>query len=273
MHISNSACCLLGVYPMNHLTQLNLTQPRSQDLLGCVLAQSPYWTPHLLVIPTPLPGSYLSTWVLPSYLFPTPLPGSCLPTWFLLSYLTLVCLYNLNISEEALQYDADRIGLLFLNSPLRDENLKGEDELQKILNNVSASGGTPTGARLDAVLGDYIRKLDAAVNTPAYGAIKPLDLIVIADGEPTDDPKPVLEKWAGHLDARKHHPNIVGIQFVQIGDVASATAALIELTKGKVRIMVDTVPYNGNFAPEKLAQVLLGAVMPSIRAKQNARLP
>ncbi|QRV78950.1 von willebrand factor type A domain protein [Ceratobasidium sp. AG-Ba] len=177
------------------------------------------------------------------------------------------------ISEEALQYDADGIGLLFLNSPLRAENLKGEDELQKILNNVSASGGTPTGARLDVVLGDYIRKLDAAVNTPAYGAIKPLDLIVITDGEPTDDPKPVLEKWAGHLDAKKHHPNIVGIQFVQIGDVASATAALIELTKGKVRSMVDTVPYNGNFTPEKLARVLLGAVMPSIRAKQNARLP
>ncbi|KAG8778657.1 hypothetical protein FRC12_024873 [Ceratobasidium sp. 428] len=176
------------------------------------------------------------------------------------------------IADEALQYDADGIGLLFLNSSLSAENLKGQDEMQKILNNVSASGGTPTGARLDAMLGKYIGKLDSTVNTPAYGAIKPLDLIVITDGEPTDEPQPVLEKWAAHLDAKKHHANIVGIQFVQIGDVATATEALIKLTKGKVRNMVDTVPYNGSFTPEKLARVLLGAVMPSIRAKQNARL-
>ncbi|KAG8775974.1 hypothetical protein FRC12_001168 [Ceratobasidium sp. 428] len=176
------------------------------------------------------------------------------------------------IADEALQYDLDGIGLLFLNSPLTAENLKGQDEMQKILNNVSANGGTPTGARLDAVLGKYIGKLDSTVNTPAYGAIKPLDLIVITDGEPTDEPQPVLEKWAAHLDAKKHHANIVGIQFVQIGDVATATEALIKLTKGKVRSMVDTVPYNGSFTPEKLTRVLLGAVMPSIRAKQNARL-
>ncbi|KAG8724908.1 hypothetical protein FRC09_012321 [Ceratobasidium sp. 395] len=176
------------------------------------------------------------------------------------------------IADEAFQYDADGIGFLFLNSPSSAENLKGQDEMQKILNNVSASGGTPTGARLDAVLGKYISKLDATVNTPAYGTIKPLDLIVITDGEPTDEPQPVLEKWAAHLDAKKHHANIVGIQFVQIGDVATATEALIKLTKGKVRSMVDTVPYNGNFTPEKLTRVLLGAVMPSIRAKQNARL-
>ncbi|KAG8689076.1 hypothetical protein FRC11_004176 [Ceratobasidium sp. 423] len=176
------------------------------------------------------------------------------------------------IADEAFQYDADGIGLLFLNSSSRAENLKGQDEMKKILNNVTATGGTPTGARLDAVLGEYIGKLDAAVNTPAYGTIKPLDLIVITDGEPTDEPQPVLEKWAAHLDAKKHHANIVGIQFVQIGDVATATTALIKLTKGKVRSMVDTVPYNGSFTPEKLTRVLLGAVMPSIRAKQNARL-
>ncbi|CUA72926.1 hypothetical protein RSOLAG22IIIB_10397 [Rhizoctonia solani] len=176
------------------------------------------------------------------------------------------------IADEAFQYDADGIGLLFLNSSSHAENLKGQDEMQKILNNVTATGGTPTGARLDAVLGKYIGKLDAAVNTPAYGTIKPLDLIVITDGEPTDEPQPVLEKWAAHLDAKKHHANIVGIQFVQIGDVATATTALINLTKGKVRSMVDTVPYNGSFTPEKLARVLLGAVMPSIRAKQNAHL-
>lgn len=175
------------------------------------------------------------------------------------------------IADEAFQYDVDGIDLLFLNSSSHAEHLKGQDEMQKILNSVSASGGTPTGARLDAVLGAYIGKLDAAIGTPTYGTIKPLDLIVITDGEPTDDPQPVLEKWAAHLDAKKHHPNIVGIQFVQIGDVATATTALINLTKGKVRSMVDTVPYNGSFTPEKLTRVLLGAVLPSIRAKQNAR--
>lgn len=110
---------------------------------------------------------------------------------------------------------------------------------------------------MDAILGQYTNELDNAIGTPEYNTIKPLDLICLTDGAPSqsllcfvifhnnqhtyplyvgDAPLPVLEKWAAHLDANKHHPNAVGVQFVQIGNAPGCTAALVALTKGKVRV-------------------------------------
>lgn len=59
----------------------------------------------------------------------------------------------------------------------------------------------------------------------------PLFLTHVADA-----PLPILEKWAAHLDAKKHHPNIVGVQFVQIGNAPGCDVALLALTKGNVRV-------------------------------------
>jgi hypothetical protein len=50
---------------------------------------------------------------------------------------------------------------------------------------VSPNGSTPTGARTQTILGAHLDKLNAAKGTPAYGQIKPLDLICITDGEPS----------------------------------------------------------------------------------------
>lgn len=50
---------------------------------------------------------------------------------------------------------------------------------------VSFIGGTPTGARLDAILGQYANELDNAIGTPEYSTIKPLDLICLTDGAPS----------------------------------------------------------------------------------------
>ena len=98
-----------------------------------------------------------------------------------------------------------------------------------------------------------------------------------------DEPLPVLEKWAAHLDARRHHPNAVGVQFVQIGNEMRCREALLALTRGNVRVstrefpfkyclsrallqnMVDTVPYNGAITQGRLTRILLGAVKPSVR--------
>lgn len=179
----------------------------------------------------------------------------------------------IDISNEALQYDADGISLQFLNSQKRENTIRGQNMVLGIFDTVTASGSTPTGARLDAILAEYVSKLDNAIGTPLYGQIKPLDLICLTDGEPTDAPLPILEKWAAHLDAKKHHPNIVGVQFVQIGNAPGCDVALLALTKGNVRGMVDTVPYNGPVTPERLTRILLGAIKPSVRKHANAHLP
>ena len=48
------------------------------------------------------------------------------------------------------------------------------------------AGATPTGAQLEVHLEDVIRRLDTAVNRPEYGRIKPLDIVVLTDGQPSE---------------------------------------------------------------------------------------
>lgn len=111
----------------------------------------------------------------------------------------------------------------------------------------SIPGGTPTGARVSAILNAHVDRLDAAKGKPEYAQIKPLDLIVITDGVPctcmhhfttfhdlnlcpisTADPpaselKQELIKVALRIKGGPHHPNSMGVQFVQIGtDPATA---------------------------------------------------
>jgi len=104
------------------------------------------------------------------------------------------------------------------------------------LNNDSSLDRTPTGARLKVVLGDVIQRLNRAVDTPAYGHIRPIDIIVLTDGEPTDDVATVIQEAARLLDEGLHHPNAVGIQFVQIGNEEGADVALNALCDGPVRV-------------------------------------
>ena len=63
-----------------------------------------------------------------------------------------------------------------------------------------------------------------------------MDIIVLTDGAPTDEPAPVLQEAARKLDEGLHHPNAVGIQFVQIGNEQGADIALRELCNGPVRV-------------------------------------
>lgn len=171
------------------------------------------------------------------------------------------------IGVEAMQYDADGVEMCFLNSPVHREFLKTQAEVFGVYDQVRPEGFTPTGARLDRILGRIIEKLDDAVDTPAYGRIKPIDIIVLTDGVPTDDPAAVIQAAAWKLDEGLHHPNAVGIQFVQIGNEEGADQKLMALCDGPVRGMVDTVPYVTTFTPDRLKRVLLGALHPSIRAK------
>jgi len=177
------------------------------------------------------------------------------------------------IGHEAMQYDADGIEICFINSTVRREfvkvgdyfvfpcigpykhNWQSQDDILNVYNQVQPGGArfhifahsqfdcslfpigvTPTGAKLDAVLTRIIDKLEDAVDTPAYGLIKPMDIIVLTDGVPTDDPATVLQAAARKLDEGLHHPNAVGIQFVQIGNEEGADVALQDLCNGPVRV-------------------------------------
>jgi len=118
------------------------------------------------------------------------------------------------------------------------------------------SAGTPTAKRLSDILQIHIARLDDALGRrEEYSKIKPLDLIIITDGEASafsskslhyipcsgiltslsgDDPKNVLVKIAAELKPKKHHPNIIGIQFVQIGEDQKARKELRTIARAEV---------------------------------------
>jgi uncharacterized protein YegL len=117
----------------------------------------------------------------------------------------------------------------------------------------TAIGRTPTGKKLKEILGKIMKTLDDAIGKDYYRKIKPFDIIVLTDGEPStslslhlqdcsdelciaDDPLQVLEEAAARLKKKKHHQNAVGVQFLQIGNEDGATDALNKLVRGNVRV-------------------------------------
>ncbi|KAG5969777.1 hypothetical protein E4U19_000139, partial [Claviceps sp. Clav32 group G5] len=187
-----------------------------------------------------------------------------------------------NLSNYIIEngWDSDGIDLRFLNSntifKFRDELVNGVEDKDKVaqaIGKVQPDGGTPTGRRVRELLDIHVGKLEQAKGTEAYSQIKPLDLICITDGEPTDDAAhevgKMLVEVANKLRTKPpHHPNSLGIQFVQIGGDEKAKEALTKLTQLDTGNIVDTVPYNGpgSITAERLERILLGALHPNIRA-------
>lgn len=170
----------------------------------------------------------------------------------------------LEIADHALQQDSDEIDMRFLNSPLK-HRIKGAHTVRTIFDQVQPKGWTPMGAALDEVLKDHMTELEKTVNTPQYYKLKPLDIIVLTDGIPSDDPHKVLVDAVARMRAAKHHPNSIGVQIVQIDKDDQAVGMLKKLMDG-VGNMVDTVPYDGVLTPARLERILLGGLHPTVRA-------
>ena len=95
------------------------------------------------------------------------------------------------------------------------------------------------------MLDEHFTKLGEAIGKPEYARIRPLDIIVLTDGRPgkpwtirsrrtpnlffpdqAPAIKDVLAAAVKRMKEAKHHPNTVGVQFVQIGDDQKAKKAL-----------------------------------------------
>ncbi|RDB26559.1 hypothetical protein Hypma_005612 [Hypsizygus marmoreus] len=164
-----------------------------------------------------------------------------------------------SVAQAAASYDADGIEIHFLNSPISESYLKSAQAVNAVFNSVQPRGGTPLGSRMGVLLADYLARLKKDQS------IKPVNYIVITDGEPTDGNmlEDVIVRAAGKLDAQNASPMQVGIQFVQVGDSASARRyleALDDLLKHKhhIRDMVDTTP--SQHGKLDIVKVLLGAI-------------
>ncbi|KAH9977019.1 hypothetical protein BGW80DRAFT_1118523, partial [Lactifluus volemus] len=73
-------------------------------------------------------------------------------------------------------------------------------------------GTTNIGAKLRQIFETYVPRVE---DNPRH---KPISVLVITDGVPTDDPRPVIIEYARRLDERNVSLRQFGIQFIQIGD-------------------------------------------------------
>lgn len=175
-----------------------------------------------------------------------------------------------SITPICTAHDADGVDIYFLNQ--RDSpayhNIKQPADVDRVFNTVHPHGHTPTGTRLRAILKPYLAKLEAGLTQQED--VKALNIIVITDGVPSDDPEAVIMQAAKTLDRLEAPAWQVGIQFFQVGNEPGAAEALRELDDGLaqlgggVRDMVDTVPWNGaggkGLDGAGIMKVVLGAV-------------
>lgn len=177
-----------------------------------------------------------------------------------------------SIAPICTAHDKDGIDIYFLNAPDSSsyQNITRPDEVQRIFGAVRPGGGTPTGSKLNAILKPYLRECEAKKSN--IEAVKPLNIIVITDGVPSDDPESVIISYAKKLDKLDAPMWQVGIQFFQVGEERGAAEALRELDDGiqsmggGMRDIVDTVPWqsqnggNAGLNADGILKVVLGAV-------------
>ncbi|TPX09982.1 uncharacterized protein E0L32_008829 [Thyridium curvatum] len=199
----------------------------------------------------------------------------------------------LNIAPICTAHDTDGVDVYFLNHTGNSpadlangkaaggyRNITDEQTIEDLFRRVAPTRATLTGTALSHILGAYIRNYEARVaacgGDPDGTGVRPINVIVITDGAPTDDPEAVLRRWAGKLDKLDAPPHQVGIQFFQVGNEPGATEALRQLDdelaqagngRPAVRDMVDTVTWNARdgarrvLTADAILKTVLGAVV------------
>ena len=160
-------------------------------------------------------------------------------------------------------HDKDGVDVYFLNNKHlpTHKHLKSAMEVREVFTTTRPYGPTPTGTALNGILRPYLRDLESK----GPDRVKPLNIIVITDGVPTDDPESVIVQAAKKLENMDAPPFQVGIQFFQVGNEPEAAEALRELDdgledRGCPRDIVDTVPYKSQLSADGMLKVVLGAV-------------
>ncbi|TLD27692.1 Importin subunit beta-2 [Venturia nashicola] len=178
------------------------------------------------------------------------------------------------ITPICVAHDADGIDIYFLNE--KDNawyhNITSAATVSEIFSAVRPRGGTPTGQRLNQILKPYLARLTANPET------KPLNIIVITDGEPSDDVESPIINAAKKLDKMDAPAWQVGIQFFQVGREPGAREHLRQLDDelediagGELRDIVDTVPWKGEGDQELNSEGILKVVLGSVNRRLDRK--
>ncbi|KAI8957908.1 hypothetical protein F5Y11DRAFT_352063 [Daldinia sp. FL1419] len=192
--------------------------------------------------------------------------------------------------------DEDGIDVYFLNHKTRDRGdssrgaagtgyrgLRDPKLVTNLFSVVKPSQATPTGVRLDHILRAYLAHYEARVRATdgdVY-SVRPINIIVITDGQATDEPSETIASAARRLDALGAPAHQVGVQFFQVGRDPAATRALRDLDdelcrRESVRDMVDTTTFNAAGpaadAPSLTADGILKVVLGAVKRKLDRKV-
>ncbi|KAF9456826.1 hypothetical protein BDZ94DRAFT_1326699 [Collybia nuda] len=173
------------------------------------------------------------------------------------------------------QVSSDGVDVYFMNDHRNALNCREGAEVRMLFNSVNPCGETPIGRKLQELFEKYIPLIE---NKSRFH--RPITIVVITDGVPTDEPADVIVEAARRLDHNNVPLKQFGIQFAQIGNDPEATEALRELDDDlsktyQIRDMVDTTPYNpkhSSFTRETLVKILLGAFNQEVGSVPNRSL-
>ena len=180
-----------------------------------------------------------------------------------------------SITPICTSHDLDGVDICFLNHPDNPyyHNITSAATVKEIFSQVRPGGSTPTGQRLWQILKSYLSKYKA---NPS--GTKPLNIIVITDGEPSDDVESPIITTAETLDEEKAPAWQVGIQFFQVGRDVEAQKhlnqldnELVKIARGPLRDIVDTVPFKGEQGGELNADGILKVVLGSVNRRLDRK--
>jgi uncharacterized protein YegL len=176
------------------------------------------------------------------------------------------------ITPICVQRDADGIDVYFLNHPdsTMYKNVTSAGTVVEIFQMVRPGGATPTGQRLNKILKPYLQRYEKDPERT-----KPMNVIVITDGEPSDDVESPIIHCARKLDDLDAPAWQVGIQFFQVGKEMGAREHLKQLDDGlrelagddKLRDIVDTVPFTGDGDSQLTAAGIIKVVLGSVNRR------
>lgn len=174
------------------------------------------------------------------------------------------------IAPICAERDEDGVDVWFLNNKKICQSIRTASEIIEIFQSTSPGGGTYTGSRLHQILNPYLRKYERHPETT-----KPINIIVITDGDSHDDVQTPITTAAQKLDRLDAPPWQVGIQFFQVGNDENARRMLKELDDdlsansgdANMRDMVDTVPFKGENGGELTHSGILKCVLGAVNRR------
>ncbi|KAL5412654.1 hypothetical protein PMIN03_004127 [Paraphaeosphaeria minitans] len=172
------------------------------------------------------------------------------------------------IAPICAERDEDGIDVYFLNNTKVWKHQRTAGHIIEIFQDARPGGQTFTGKRLYEMLTPYLARYRKDPTTT-----KPVNIIVVTDGQAHDDVAGTIQDVAKKLDRWEAPPWQVGIQFFQIGNDAEARSMLKQLDdelagSDDLRDIVDTVP----FTSEAGAQLSATGIMKVVLGSVNRRL-